>query len=323
MGACTLEISAGHPDSWQVAYDAPPSLLSALSRDLKALVARVAPSVVSIGHRRGQGSGLILAPDGFILTNYHVVGSAGDPLRVGTADGRELAAERIGEDPASDLAVLRVAASGLPALPLAQAGQLGIGEIVLAVGNPLRFDRSVSLGVVSAIDRTLPTGTGRTLEGLIQTDAAVNPGNSGGPLVDTEGTVVGINTAMIPSAQGIGFAVPAQTASWVAAILIRDGVVRRPHFGIAARGVDLTPNVAASVGSRRAVLVVSVKANTPAARAGLAAGDLICKGNGNIIGLIDDLQRIAVFNNGRPIELTLNRRGETIQMIVEPDTAAS
>lgn len=298
----------------------PSSLLATLSNDLRALVARVAPSVVSVTHRRGQGSGVVLAQDGFILTNRHVARSARGTLRVGLADGREFAADLVGEDAHSDLAVLRIPASGLPTLRLADASALGIGQLVVAVGNPLRFERSVSLGVVSAIDRSLPAAAGVLLEGLIQTDAAVNPGNSGGPLVDTDGSVVGINTAMIPYAQGIGFAVPAQTASWVAAVLIRDGRVRRPYFGVAARGVDLTPALAAKVGARRAVLVAEVRKGTPAARAGLKEGDLILSANDNRVGLIDDLQRIAVLGSARRIELTLRRGDHEERLVVLPDT---
>ena len=303
-----------------MADDSPPSsLLSTLSADLRALVARVAPSVVSVSHRRGQGSGVVLAQDGFILTNRHVAQSARTPLKVGLADGREFAADLVGEDAHSDLAVLRIAGSSLPTLRLADASQIGIGQLVVAVGNPLRFERSVSLGVVSAIDRSLPGEGGVLLEGLIQTDAAVNPGNSGGPLVDTEGAVVGINTAMIPYAQGIGFAVPAQTASWVAAVLIRDGRVRRPYFGIAARGVDLAPALAVQLGSKRAVLVVEVKSQTPAARAGLKEGDLIFLANDARVGLIDDLQRIAVLGGAQNIEIRLRRGEREENLTVSPE----
>jgi S1-C subfamily serine protease len=301
-----------------MADDAPSlSVLSMLSRDLRALVARVAPSVVSVTHRRGQGSGLVLAQDGFLLTNCHVAQRARGTLRVGLADGREFPADLVGEDAASNLAVLRVPASGLPTLRLADSSQLGIGQIVVAVGNPLRFERSVSLGVISAIDRSLPASADVLLEGLIQTDAAVNPGNSGGPLVDTEGAVVGINTAMIPYAQGIGFAVPAQTANWVAAILIQKGRVQRPYFGIAARSVELAPAMAADVGSKRAVLVAEVKPNTPASRAGLIPGDPVWLADGQRVGLIDDLQRIAVLGGMQTIELDLRRRERNERIVVE------
>jgi S1-C subfamily serine protease len=296
-----------------------PGLLAALSRELRALVARTAPSVVSVAHRRGQGSGVMLTPDGFILTNQHVARSARGAVRVEGADGGDWSAERVGEDARTDLAVLRVAAADLPALPLADASALGIGSLVLAVGNPLRLERSVSLGVVSAIDRSLPGGGGVLLEGLIQTDAAINPGNSGGPLIDADGAVVGINTAMIPWAQGLGFAIPAQTAHWVAALLIRDGRIERPYFGIAARGVELAPALAARLGARRAVRVIEVRPATPAARAGLRPGDLIRQADGSPVGLIDDLQRIAVLGGARRIELTVQREDREERLVVEPE----
>jgi S1-C subfamily serine protease len=292
-----------------MAYDAPSSVLAQLSDELQSVVARVSPSIVSISHGRGQGSGFVLTPDGLLVTNHHVVSGHSGAVRVGLSDGRQLTAAVVGRDAPTDLAVLQVPVSDLPALTLLQAEQIAIGQLVIAIGNPLRFERSVSLGVVSAVDRTLPAAEGGMLEGLIQTDAAINPGNSGGPLVDVRGAVAGINTAMIPRAQGLGFAIPAQTASWVAATLIRDGQVRRPYFGIAARGIELPAAIAAATWHRRAVLVSQVVAGSPAAAAGLRPDDLILKASGEAVSLIDDLQRICVLAKLKSVELSLWRRG--------------
>ena len=209
--------------------------LSQLSHDLAALVARASPSVVGIEQRRGQGSGLVLTPDGYLLTNAHVARAAG-PLRVRFSGTVTAKGERVGADARTDLAVLRVEAPGLRALPLADSRKLAVGQLVVAIGNPLGFERSVTMGVVSALYRNLPTPDGGMFDGLVQTDAAVNPGNSGGPLLDAEGAVVGVTTAMLPWAHGMAFAVPSHTASWVAAVLIQPGEVRRPFLGIAARG---------------------------------------------------------------------------------------
>src|SRR5215468_8027153 len=173
------------------------NLLSQLSRDLESLVAKASPAVVGIEHAQGQGSGLVLSPDGYVLTNAHVVGRARS-LRVRLSEGSAVRAERVGGDEHSHLAVIRIDAKHLSILPLAGFESLKVGQLVLAIGNPFRFERSVSLGVISALDRTLPGPRGGLFEGLIQTDAAINPGNSGGPLLSTEGEVLGINTAIIP-----------------------------------------------------------------------------------------------------------------------------
>ena len=224
------------------------SLLSELSRELAALAATGAAGVVGLEHRRGQGSGVVLSPDGYILTNAHVAraaearcacASGGAVPRRGRARGRGRAhrpRRRADAEPGAP-----------PPLELADSRGLQVGQLVMAIGNPLGFDRSVSLGVVSALFRELPTRDG-VLEGLIQTDASVNPGHSGGPLLDMEGRVVGINTAMLTPARGIGFAVPAHTASWVAAVLIQHGEVRRPYLGIRARGEELGPALARDAG---------------------------------------------------------------------------
>jgi S1-C subfamily serine protease len=326
------------------------SLLAQLSRELEALVARTAPGVVGVEHRQGQGSGMVLTGDGYVLTNAHVVAGAAaeagsgagrsGPRRPGRSDrsgrrtagasgirvrlpgGETVPAERVGSDARTDLAVLRVDASmpacaGLRSLPLA-GGRLVVGQLVVAIGNPLRFERSVSLGVVSAIDRSLP-GPDGIFEGLVQTDAAINPGNSGGPLVDAEGAVVGINTAVIPYAQGIGFAIPASTATWVAAVLMRRGEVRRPLLGIAARGEELAPRAAAAAGQPRAVRVLEVGSGSPAAQAGLLAGDRLLRAGTSALGSVDDLQRVMVLAEAPEVDLEVLRGEGRRSLRVRPD----
>ncbi|HET9934033.1 MAG TPA: trypsin-like peptidase domain-containing protein, partial [Polyangiaceae bacterium] len=244
------------------------SALSLLSADIEALIERARSSVVAVEHGRGHGSGVVVSQDGYVLTNAHVVGTERS-LRVRFADGEELAASLVGRDAPSDLAVIRVPASGLGALALHETRRVRVGQIVLALGNPLRLEGSASLGIVSALDRSLPGPRGRALEGLIQTDAAINPGSSGGPLLDADGCVVGINTAMMAMASAIGFAIPAYTATWVTAMLIKHGAIRRPWIGVAASGVELTRRTASDSGRTRGVRVHEVVADSPAAHAGV------------------------------------------------------
>jgi S1-C subfamily serine protease len=291
--------------------------LAQLSQDLAALVARAAPSVVGIEQRRGQGSGLVLTPDGYILTNAHVAHSGG-PVRVRLSGTSTAACERVGADARTDLAVLRVQASGLTALPLADSGQLAVGQIVVAIGNPLGFERSVTMGVVSALYRNLPTPDGGMFDGLVQTDAAVNPGNSGGPLLDTSGAVVGITTAMLPWAHGMAFAVPSHTASWVASVLIRHGEVRRPYLGIAARGEDLEPALAAELARVRGVRVLRVEAGAPAVAGGVREGDLLLRANGSDVLTLDDLQRVMVLSSEPALELEVLRGHERHRLSLRP-----
>jgi len=296
------------------------SRLSEFSDELENLVAAAAPSVVAVEHGRGQGSGIIVSGDGYVITNAHVVEGREKALSVRLAGGEELPAEVVGEDRASDLAVLRVAAHGLASLALDESRRLRVGQLVLAIGNPLRFERSVSLGVVSAIDRSLPGPGRRPFEGLVQTDAAINPGNSGGPLLDAHGAVVGINTAVIPRAHGLGFAIPAHTAAWVAAVLIRDGRVERPLLGIAAQGVDLTPKLASQLGQQRAVRVHAVAADSPASVAQLKPADLLLGANETALFSVDDLQRVLVLSRGAEIALRLARDGQPLQVSIKPSS---
>jgi S1-C subfamily serine protease len=220
-----------------------------------------------------------------------------------------------GRDARTDLAVVRVDASGLPTMTL--GSDVRVGQLAVAIGNPMGFQRSVTLGVVSAIDRTLP-GRGHIYEGLIQTDAAINPGNSGGPLVNVRGEVVGVNTAIVPYAQGIGFAVPAQTAEWVAAILMRDGRVRRPVLGVYAAGTDLTPEQRKEVGRDRAVHVFRMNEEGPAKAAGIREGDLLLEADGRELKTVDDLSRAMVLNNGAELTIGLWRNGQRLAFNVTP-----
>jgi serine protease Do len=286
-------------------------LLKQLSEELEGLVAKAAPAVLGIEHGRGHGTGWVLAPDGYLVTNAHVVRGA-SAVRVQLSEENEERAEVVGTDPRTDVAVVRVNARDLPTLTLADKHPLKVGQLVTAIGNPFRFDRSVSLGVVSALDRSLPTPDGGMMEGLVQTDAAINPGNSGGPLVDADGAVVGINTAVVPWAQGIGFAVPARTASWVAAELMRRGEVKRPHLGIAARSEELGVEHAeyASPHQHRAIRVFRVESGSPASSAGLKRGDLLFAANGGPVSNIDDLQRVMVLTGRGEVALDVLRDGK-------------
>jgi len=291
--------------------------LAQLSQDLAALVARASPSVVGIEQRRGQGSGLVLTPDGYVLTNAHVARSAG-PLRVRLSGTTTVTGPRVGAAARTDLAVLRVEAPALHALPLADSRRLAVGQLVVAIGNPLGFERSVTMGVVSALYRNLPTPDGGMFDGLVQTDAAVNPGNSGGPLLDADGAVVGVTTAMLPWAHGLAFAVPSHTASWIAAVLIQHGEVRRPFLGIAARGEDLEPALAVELARARAIRVLRVEAGAPADEGGVKEGDLLVAANGSAVVTLDDLQRVMVLTTEPGLELEVLRGGERRRLGLRP-----
>jgi S1-C subfamily serine protease len=297
------------------------SALQAFSRDVADLVARAAPAVVGVEHRRGQGSGVVLAPDGYVLTNAHVA-RGGGPLRIRISGSRVAAGELVGADERTDLAVVRAEARELPVLALSER-RLAVGEVALAIGNPLGFERSVTVGVISALHRNLPAPQGGLLEGLVQTDASINPGNSGGPLLDAHGDVVGINTAMLPWARGIGFAIPAHTASWVASVLIREGSVRRPFLGIAARGEDLEPRDAALAAHPRAVRVMELVEGAPAQAAGVRRDDLLVAANGSPVFTLDDLQRVMVLAPGTELELDVLREGRRQRLAIRPRPAAA
>jgi S1-C subfamily serine protease len=244
-------------------------------------------------------------------------------LRVRLPSGEDLSAELLGDDPESDLAVLRVQARGLTPLELHESRRLRVGQLVVAIGNPLRFEGTVTLGVVSALERALPGPNGTLFEGLVQTDAAINPGNSGGPLLDASGAVVGINTAVIQHARGLGFAIAAHTASWVAAVLMRRGSIERPLLGLAARGVDLGPTEAQRAGQARAVRIHAVGQGSPAERALLRPGDLLLRANDFALYGVDDLKRALVLGEGRSVSLEVQGKAGRRSLEVAPDPARS
>src|SRR3982751_121842 len=256
-------------------------LLDEYSRTIVSAVDRLAPSVVNIESRAGEsrggsGSGFVIAPDGFVLTNSHVVHGARDIL-VNLSDGRESRAHLVGEDPDTDLAVLRIDAAELSHVRLADSEALRVGQIAIAIGNPLGFEASVTAGVISALGRSMHAQSGRLIDNIIQTDAALNPGNSGGPLANSAGEVIGVNTAVIRPAQGICFALASNTAQFIAGWLIKDGKIRRSYIGVAGQNVSIHRGLVRfyNLPLETGVLVVSVEKNSPAERAGLRRGDLI------------------------------------------------
>jgi S1-C subfamily serine protease len=298
---------------------APLEPLDAYSAAVVGAVDEVGPAVVSVytggaeeaaRARGGAGSGVVVTPDGYLLTNEHVVQRV-EEARVSFVDGRTVAAVVAGRDPATDLAVLRAQAASLPYAELASAQRLRAGQLVVAVGNPYGFESTVSAGVVSALGRSLRSRQGRLIEGIVQHTAALNPGNSGGPLVDARGAVTGINTAIIPMAQGIGFAIPATTAQWVLTQILTQGRVRRAWLGIAARDRPLDLRLVRVLGlsARRAVEVLSREREGPAAKSDLQPGDLIVGVNGEPVDGIDTLHRLlGSVSPGRELALAVVRR---------------
>ncbi|TAM58802.1 trypsin-like serine protease [bacterium] len=298
-----------------------PDLLDAYSQTVVGVVETAAPAVVGVHVKHaGAGSGVVFAPDGYVLTNSHVVHHGGE-VNVVLHDGRELPAQRIGEDPHSDTAIIRVASGALAAAVLGDSSELRVGELVIAIGNPLGFQASVTAGVVSALGRSLRAQTGRLIENVIQTDAALNPGNSGGPLLNGRGQVVGLNTAIIAGSQGICFAIPINTVSWVAGLLMREGRVRRAYLGISAQSIGIAPIFVSRYGleDARGAQVTEVHAGTPAQRAGLRAGDVIVGLGGRRIRTPDDLQRaLGVYVPDAGMEMQLLRAGSLVKMTIVP-----
>ena len=272
-------------------------LLDAYSRTIAAVVNRVAPSVVNIrvlsGERgAGGGSGFILARDGFILTNSHVVDGARE-IEVTLRDARVYSAQLIGTDPETDLAVIRIDAPNVQHARLADSSRIRVGQIAVAVGSPYGFQQTVTAGIVSALGRSMRSESGRLMDEIIQTDAALNPGNSGGPLLNSAGEVIGVNTAVILPAQGICFAIASNTAKFVAGWLIKDGRIRRSSIGVAGQSVPLHPRVVRfhKLPSNSGVLVMEVEPGSPAAVAGLRPNDTIVGFKGQAIASVDDLHK--------------------------------
>jgi S1-C subfamily serine protease len=293
-----------------------------------AAAERVGPAVAHLeveqarsrrgGTRRGSGSGFAFTPDGLLITNSHVVHGA-RAVKATFADGTAHDADLIGDDPDTDIAVIRVGASGLATAPLGQSRGVRVGQLAIAIGNPYGFQHTVTAGVVSALGRSLRATTGRLIDDVIQTDAAINPGNSGGPLVDANGRVIGVNTAIIPMAQGICFATAIDTAQWVIMQLLRHGRVRRGHLGLAGANVPLMRRLVRqhALDGDRAVRVESLARDGPAARAGLEPGDLIVAFDASRVGGIDDLHRLLGPDRiGRPATVSVLRHGRRLELAV-------
>lgn len=295
-------------------------LLDAYSQAVTGAVERVAPAVIKVDTGRGGGTGFVFAPDGLVLTNAHVV-DAEQQLAVMLPDGRSCDASLIGADADTDLAVLKISAPDLHVLTLGDSRRLKPGQIVVAIGNPFGFQHTVTAGVVSATGRSLRARTGRLMTGLVQTDAALNPGNSGGPLVNTHGDVVGINTAVIVPAQGISFAVSADTARVIVPQLLREGRVRRSYLGIAAQDVPLPRRLVRHYHLRAStgVLVTEVTSGSPAQRSGVKDGDLLVTFGGEPIERTDDLHRLLTGERvGEPVPLQLLRGTDLLTVAISP-----
>jgi len=296
--------------------------LDAYSKAVISVAERLAPSVanlrVSRGRRLGGGSAVVITPDGFLVTSAHVVDGSTRGGRASFVDGRELAFSVVGSDPHSDLAVLRADADELVAAELGDAEGLRVGQLVVAIGNPNGFAGSVTAGVVSALGRSLPTAGGRIVDNVIQTDAALNPGNSGGALADGRGRVVGINTAV--AGVGLGLAVPVNAATRaIVGALMTEGRFRRAYLGIAGGSRPLPPRVARRLGRDSGVEVVQVAGDSPAAAAGLRAEDLIVELDGQPVTDVADIQRLMVVEKiGEPVALRVLREGRELELSLVP-----
>lgn len=304
------------------------ALFDAYSQTVAAVVNRVAPSVVNIrvlagDHGQGSGSGFFITPDGFILTNSHVVRGARE-LEVSLHDARVFPARLVGADPETDLAVIRLddnAREPFPHLRLANSGGVRVGQIAVAIGSPYGFQQTVTAGIVSALGRTMRAESGRLMDDILQTDAALNPGNSGGPLLNSAGEVVGVNTAVILPAQGICFAIASNTAQFVAAWLIKEGRIRRSSIGVSGQNVPLHPRVVRfhQLEINRGVLVAGTEPGSPATQADLREGDVIVGFKGRPVGGIDDLHKQLVASEiGVPSPLMILRGTEKIFLVVTP-----
>ena len=317
-------------------------MLDSYSRAVTAAVERVSPSVVNVEvhhktapqsggrnrsgeprERRGGGSGFVFTPDGLILTNSHVVHDA-TRIEVSLADGRRAPAHTIGDDPATDLAVIRIDASGLQAVSLGDSQQLRPGQMAIAIGNPYGFQSTVTAGVISALGRSLRSYSGRLIEDVIQTDAALNPGNSGGPLVDSRGYVIGVNTATILPAQGICFAIGINTAKFVASRLLRDGRIRRSYIGVSAQTVPIHRRIVRFYGLAKetGVVIVGIEDRSPARTATLREGDVIVALDDKPVAGVDDLHRLLTDAQvGARCTLTIIRHTERLILPILPEEA--
>ncbi len=311
-------------------------LLDSYSQTISRVVEKVGPAVVNIRVHQprssgrggpdggGSGSGFIIAPDGFVLTNSHVVHNGGQ-LEVTLADGRQFDATLVGDDPDTDLAVIRVNASQLPHARLGDSHAIRVGQIAVAIGSPFGFHQTVTAGVVSALGRSMRSQSGRLLDNVIQTDAALNPGNSGGPLANSRGEIIGVNTAIILPAQGICFAIASRTAEFIAAWLIKEGRIRRSWIGVAGQNVPIHPRVIRfhRLEVNHGMLVLNVEPGSPANRSGIREADIIVGFAGEPVAGIDDLQRHLVASRiGMPSVVTVLRHTERLELVVTPEELA-
>ena len=315
------------PASARMGGDA--TLLDAYSHAVTTAVGRVAPAVAHVrvvrsrgrrGEQQGSGSGFIIAPDGYLVTNSHVASGA-SVLEVTLPDGRTASATIVGDDPDSDLAVLKVAAGDLAWCRFGDSSAVQVGQIAIAIGSPYGFQHTVTAGIVSALGRSMRAQSGRLLDNVLQTDAALNPGNSGGPLIDSSGTVIGVNTAVIRAAQGICFAIGASTAERVSVALIREGRVRRAWLGLGGQTLALPRRIVRHFALARdsGVRVESVEQGSPAARAGIATGDVIVAIDAVPVADIDDLQRVLGADAiGRELAVVVLRRDGLLPLAATP-----
>ena len=312
------------------------TLLDAYSQAVVSTAEKISPSVVKIDvtqtgrtpsgearERQGGGSGFVFTPDGLILTNSHVVHGA-TRITVSLPDGRRSPAHTIGDDPATDLAVIRIDAPNLIAAPLGDSQRLRVGQLAIAIGNPYGFQYTVTAGVVSALGRSLRSYSGRLIEDVIQTDASLNPGNSGGPLVTSDGQVVGVNTATIMGAQGLCFAIGINTAKFVAGRLLREGRIRRSYIGVEAQTTPLHRRLVRfyDLPQESGVVVISVENDSPAGRAGLREGDVVVALDGKPVAGVDDLHRLLTDARvGVSNSLTVLRWTEKLELNIVPEEA--
>ncbi|HZR63618.1 MAG TPA: trypsin-like peptidase domain-containing protein [Terriglobales bacterium] len=324
-GEPILESTPVHPDT---------TLLDAYSRAVISAAEKVSPSVAKIEvtqtargrngqsqERQGGGSGFIFTPDGLVLTNSHVVHEA-TKIAISLSDGRRLPAQLIGDDPATDLAVVRIDAPNLTAVPLGDSQKLRVGQLAIAIGNPYGFQYTVTAGVVSALGRSLRSYSGRLIEDVIQTDASLNPGNSGGPLVSSDGQVIGVNTATIMGAQGLCFAIGINTAKFVASRLLTHGRIRRAYIGVEAQTVPVHRRVVRfyDLPKETGVIVVGVQDASPAQMAGVREGDVIVSFNDQPVAGVDDLHRLLTDTQvGAAASITLIRRTERLHLVITPE----
>jgi S1-C subfamily serine protease len=328
----SIPVFSEHPDPEQPPLNSSvagsdAALLDSYSRTVSAVAQRVAPAVVNLrvnnGRRRVSqqgGSGFAITPDGYILTNSHVVRDA-QAIEVTLSDATTTAAQLVGDDPDTDLAVVRIETAAPSFLAFADSKKLRVGQIAIAIGSPYGFQQTVTAGIVSALGRSMRADSGRLMDDILQTDAALNPGNSGGPLVDSTGAVIGVNTAVILPAQGLCFAIASNTAHLVAAWLIKEGKIRRGFLGIAGQNAPIHPRLvrAHRLTESTGVLVAEIDSGGPADRAGVIAGDVIIAFNGLPIVSIDDLHRLLVGNEiGKRSLLTVVRGTEILDLPITP-----